>query len=207
MADDKKQKSVFDTDRLYLGGVYAKALMGLANKSGNVDEVLDELHSFVGVLDRLPKLRNALESPRIGFAEKEKIVDKALDGKCSPAFLNFVKVVCRKGRANCFASIADSAQAMHDDMSGSVQATMTTAVKVDDSLRDRVAEKLSGVLGKKVSLAANVDPDIIGGLVVRVGDTVYDGSITNQLKQVRSSAVGRANQQIRQALEKFAVEG
>ena len=208
MADDNnKKKFVFDTDQQYLGNVYAKALMGLATKSGSVDNVLGELHSFVDVLDRLPKLKDALESPRIGFSEKEKILEKAIKGKASPEFLNFAKVVCRKGRADCFSAIADSAQAMHDEMSGSVQATMTTAVEVNDSVREKVSSRLASVLGKKVTLEANVDPNIIGGLVVRVGDTVYDGSVTNQLKQVRSSAIGKANQQIRQALDRFATEG
>ncbi len=208
MADDnKQQKSVFDTDRQYLGDVYAKALMGMAGKSGDVDQILGELHSFVDVLDRLPKLRDSLESPRIGFADKEKIIDKAFKGKASATFLNFAKVVCRKGRADCFAAIADSAQTMHDDMSGSVQATMVTAVAVEKAVEDKVAARLAKVLGKKVTLSSSVDPDIIGGLVVRVGDTVYDGSLTNQLNQVRSSAIGRANQQIRQALDRFASEG
>lgn len=208
MADEnKKQKAVFDTDRQYLGNVYAKALMGMAGKSGDADQILGELHSFVDVLDRLPKLRNALESPRIGFEDKEKIVEKAFKGKASKTFLNFAKVVCRKGRADCFSAIADSAQAIQDELSGSVQATMVTAVAVDKAVEDKVAARLATVLGKKVTLTASVDPNIIGGLVVRVGDTVYDGSLTNQLNQVRSSAIGRANQQIRQALDRFATEG
>lgn len=208
MADDNnKQNSVFDTDRQYLGGVYAKALLGLAGKSGSVGDVLEELHSFVEVLDRLPKMRDAMESPRIGFAEKEKIVDKAIRENASAAFLNFVKVVCRKGRADCFSAIASAAQAQYDEMSGSVQATMTTAVAVDDGVRSKVADRLASVLGKKINLTASVDPGIIGGLVVRVGDTVYDGSVTNQLRQVQASTIGRVNQQIRQALDRFATDG
>ena len=207
MAENKKQKSVFDTDRQYLGNVYAKALLGMAGKSGKVDQIIDELDSFVDVLHAVPKLRSVLESPRVSFGDKEKMLDKSLKGKASPEFLNFVKVVCRKGRADCFVSIRESAQAMHDEMSQRVQATMTTAVVVDDSIRDKVSDRLSSVLGRKVILSSLVDPNIIGGLVVRVGDTVYDGSITNQLKQVRSSAIGGANQQIRQALERFASEG
>lgn len=204
--DNNKQKSVFDTDRQYLGDVYAKALLGLAGKTGKVDQIIAELDSFVDVLDALPKLKDALESPRIGFADKEKIVDKAIRGKASPEFLNFVRVVCRKGRADCFSAIRESAQSMHDEMSGQVRATMTTAVPVEDALQQQVSDRLSQVLGKSVSLVASVDPDIIGGLVVRVGDTVYDGSVTNQLKQVRKTAIGRANQQIRQSLDRFATD-
>jgi len=203
MVEDNN-KPVFDTDQQYLGVVYAKALLGLAEKSGKVDQIVDELESFVDVLNQLPKLRGTLESPRIAFADKEKIVDKAFKGKASPEFLNFVKVVCRKGRADCFGAMASAARLMHDEMSGRVQATMTTAVPVDDAVKQKVSQRLSGILGRQVTMASQVDPDIIGGLVVRVGDTVYDGSVTNQLKQVRTSAIGNANQQIRQALDRFA---
>ena len=205
-ADNSEQKTVFDTDRQYLGGVYAKALLGLAQKSGNVEQIIDEVESFAGALDALPKLRATLESPRIPFAEKEKIVDKAIGGKGSKEFVNFVKVLCRNGRADCLSAVRESARDMHDEAIGRVRATMTTAIAVDQHVQDKVAQRLSQVLGKTVAVRATVDPDIIGGLVVRVGDTVYDGSVTNQLKQIRSAAIGRANQEIRQALERFVTD-
>ncbi len=205
MSEDDN-KPVFDTDQQYLGNVYGKALMGLATKAGVVDQMVDQLDSFVDVLGQLPSLRHALESPRIGFAEKESLIDKAIRDKASPEFLNFVKVVCRKGRADCFAAIRDAVQLMHDEMSNRIQATMITAIPVNDGLRQQVAEQMSQVLGKQVTMATQVDPTIIGGLVVRIGDTVYDGSVTNQLNQIRTTAIGRANQQIRQALDRFASE-
>jgi F-type H+-transporting ATPase subunit delta len=204
MAEDHSQQAAFDTDRQYLSKIYARALLGLAEKSGTVDEVVEELDAFVEVLKELPGLRRVLESPRIAFAEKESMIDKALRERASQPFLNFVKVVCRKGRANCFSGIRDEARRMYDEMSGRLQATMTTAIEVDEAVRQKVGQQLSQLLGKQVVLSASVDPHIIGGLVVRIGDTVYDGSVTNQLKQLRGSAIGHANQQIRQALDRFA---
>jgi len=205
MSEDDN-KPVFDTDQQYLGNVYGKALMGLATKAGVVDQMVDQLDSFVDVLSQLPSLRYALESPRVGFAEKESLVDKAIKDKASLEFLNFVKVVCRKGRADCFPAIRDAVRLMHDELSNRIQATMITAIPVDDGIRQQVAEQMSQVLGKQVTMATQVDPTIIGGLVVRIGDTVYDGSVTNQLNQIRTTAVGRANQQIRQALDRFTSE-
>ncbi len=205
MATENKIKdSVFDTDRQYLGGVYARALLGMGEKSGQVDSLVEELGSFASVLAQIPKLRKALESPRIGFVEKNNLIEKALKGKASVPFVNFVKVVTSKGRADCFPAIRRAADLICDERAGRVQATMTTAQPVDEAMKRKVAERLSQVLGKKVSITAEVDADVLGGLVVRVGDTVYDGSLKNQLSQVRAAAIGRANQEIRKSLDRFA---
>lgn len=203
-SENKKQDSVFDTDRQYLGGVYARALIGMAEKTSQVDSLVEELGSFSDALSQIPQLRQALESPRIGFAEKNQLIEKALKGRTSDAFVNFVKVVTSKGRADCFPAIRRAANLICDERAGRVQATMITAQPVDEAMKQKVAERLSQVLGKKVSITAEVDDQVLGGLVVRVGDTVYDGSLKNQLNQVRTAAIGRANQEIRKSLDRFA---
>ena len=205
MASENKTKdSVFDTDRQYLGGVYARALLGMAEKTGQVDLLVEELGSFADALSSIPNLRKALESPRIGFAEKSKLIEKALTGKASAAFINFAKVVTSKGRADCFPAIRRAADLICDERASRVQATMITAQPVDEAMKQKVAERLSQVLGKKVLIAAEVNAEVLGGLVVRVGDTVYDGSLKNQLSQVRTAAIGRANLEIRKSLDRFA---
>ena len=80
---------------------------------------------------------------------------------------------------------------------------MTSASPLDDEAVERITTQLSKTLGKDVSLQVLVDPEILGGIVVRVGDTVYDGSVVNQLAQVRSRAVKRASDAIREKLDRF----
>ncbi len=207
MSDENgKPHSGFDTDRQYLGAVYAKALMGMNTSSGNSEALVEELESFVATLVKLPKLRSALESPRIGFVDKERIIDRALASRASKPFVNFLKVVARKGRTDCLGSIARAARRMHDEAAGRLQATMTTAQPVDESIQRNVAERLGRVLGKEINLATHVDPEILGGLMVRVGDTVYDGSIRNQLDRIRVQVIDRASHRIRGSLERFATE-
>ncbi len=206
MDDNGKAASVFDTDRQHLGDVYAKALLGIGEKTGNIDELIDELQSLVSVVADQPKLRAMLESPRVNLAEKQSLIDKMLKGRASTTFVNFVKVLTRNGRFDCLAAVAATAQAMNDQRAGRVRATMTTAERVDENITQRVAARLGQVLGKTVLIQPTIDPEIIGGLVIRVGDTVYDASIQNQLKQVRSAAIDRANQEIRGAIDRFALE-
>jgi F-type H+-transporting ATPase subunit delta len=201
--DDTQQPTVFDTDQQQLGDVYAKAFLGFAQESNNVDELVGELGEVVGVFNGLPKFRLAMESPRIEVADKHSMLDKAFSGKCSRGMLNFLKMVAGRGRFDCLNSIHRSTVSAHDEMAGRVKATLTTASDVPGSVQESVAKKLSGILGKKVNLSCVIDPDIIGGMVVRVGDTVYDGSVVNQLQQVRTKAIQKAVDAFREKLDKF----
>ncbi len=92
---------------------------------------------------------------------------------------------------------------MQDELLGRVKATLTTAEEVDDSVRQKISERLVELFGKQVVLNSEVDPRIIGGMIVRVGDTVYDGSVSNQLEQVRSKAIKHAADAIREHLDRF----
>ena len=201
--EETKQPTVFDTDQQQLGDVYAKAFLGFAKESNKLDELVGELGEVVGVFTALPKFRLAMESPRIDAADKVGMLEKGFRGKCSSELLNFLKLLAQKGRFDCLSSIHGSAVKAHDEMAGRVKATLTTASEVSDSLSSSIARKLSEILGKEVSLSCNVDPDIIGGMVVRVGDTVYDGSVVNQLQQVRTKAVQKAVDAFREKLDKF----
>lgn len=203
--DNTQQPTVFDTDQQQLGAVYAKALLGFGQQSGKLDELMEELSGVTDAVNKLPKLKAALESPRIDVASKHGLIEKAFSGRISKEMLNFLKIVSSKSRLDCLGAIQTSAEAMHDEMAGRVQATLTTAEPIEDSLRDQVASKLSKSLGKKVSLKSTVDPSIIGGMVVRVGDTVYDSSVVSQLEQVRVKAAKRAADAIREKLDRFAI--
>ena len=201
-----KQETVFDTDLQYLGSVYAKALLRVGRDAGKIEQILDELESFVEALSAVDGIRLALESPRVSFGEKEALLDKITKGKSSDEFNNFLKVLARKGRFSCLGAVRTNARRLFNEIAGRVEARLTTAAEIPEEVKNQVAERLSKQLGKQIELATSVDPEIIGGMVVRVGDTVYDASIANELQRVRHSAMQRANQQIRESLEKFAGE-
>ncbi len=202
--DETKQPTVFDSDQQQLGDVYAKALLAFSKSSGNVDQMVDELSGVADVVRNVPGLQALLESPRVASDEKIKLLDKAFGGRVDKNLVNFLKVIGSKGRFDCLGSIASSARAMQDEMSGRVQAVLTSASEIDDNVKEKIAQSLSKVLGKTVNLTASVDPQILGGMVVRIGDTVYDGSVVNQLAQVRAKAVKRAADAIREKLDRFA---
>ena len=200
---EAKQPTVFDSDQQQLGDVYARALLAFAADAGNVDQLVDELGEVVGAINGVAGLRDALESPRVGVESKVDLLDKACAGKVEKGLLHFLKVVGNKGRFDCLGAIASSAKTLRDEMSGRVQAVVTSASPMDSEVVGRITDQLSKTLGKDVSLQVLVDPEILGGIVVRVGDTVYDGSVVNQLSQVRARAVKRASDAIREKLDRF----
>ena len=206
MDHEVKHATVFDSDQQQLGKVYAQALLGFAQQSTAVDSLIEEFDAVVDTVESTPQLKLALESPRISGAEKERLVEKIFAGKVSRDLVNFLKIVGARDRFDCLAAIRAGAQRLHDEMAGRVQATLTTAHEVDDSVRLKLQAKLSTVLGKEVGLSAKVDEAIIGGMVVRVGDTVYDGSVVNQLDRVRAKAVKRTTDAIRQEIGTFMAD-
>ena len=206
MDQEVKHATVFDSDQQQIGNIYAKALLGVGQDAPSVDTLIEELDAVVDAVVSTPQLKSALESPRVSVAEKDRMVQKIFGDKVGKDLVNFLKVVGAKGRFDCLEAIRSSAHHLHDEMAGRVQATLTTAHQVDDSVRQKLESRLSDVFGKQVGLTAKVDSQIIGGMVVRVGDTVYDGSVVNQLGRVRVKAVKRATDAIRQSVEKFMAE-
>jgi F-type H+-transporting ATPase subunit delta len=204
--EEARQFTVLDPNLQYLGTVYAKALLGATEKAGNTEGVLDEFAALVtDVLDQLPHLDAMLASPRVAFEAKEQLLDRAFGGKLSPQLLNFLKVVVRRGRFDAVRAVQRAAHKLHNELRGRVEVRLTTAEPLDRATSDMITSKLTGSLGREIDLKIRVDPQIIGGAVIRVGDTVYDGSIANQLNQLRSELVARATQSLRRQTDRFAV--
>ena len=204
MENDSQQSTVFDSDQQQLGETYAKALLGLSDNAAEVDGFVDEVANVASVIGDLPKLRAILESPQISFDRKAGVLDKAFGGKAHPSVVNFLKVLTRNGRFDCLSAVAVSAETLRNEAAGRVQGILTTATEVDGEVVNRIADRLSKVVGKEVKLTSKVDSDVIGGMVIRIGDTVYDASVVNQLAQVRAKTVQKASDAIREKLDRFA---
>lgn len=203
---DEQQQTVFDTGQQYLGGVYAKALLGASENAGVTDAVLEELEAVVAdVLNQLPNVEQTLSSPRVPLEAKEQMLEQAFGGKMTVELLRFLKVVARRGRFDCLRAIAKAAREQFNEMRGRVAVQVRAAEPLDQAAYDQVSSQLQASLGKEVDLQVDVDPDLIGGLVFRIGDTVYDGSVANRLARLRGDVLSRASQQMRGNVDRFAL--
>ena len=198
MTEEVQQSTVFDSGLQHLGSVYAKALMGAAAKSGDADQVLEQLEGIVtDVLGKVPNMETMLGSPRVSVEAKVSMIEKSFAGKVSPTLLNFLKVLAERGRLECLRAVNASARRIYNDQTGRVEVLIKTAEPLADDLRDAVAAKLSEVLKAEVDVSTEVDAELIGGIVVRVGDTLFDGSVAQQLVRLREEAVQRVAEQLR----------
>ncbi len=203
---DSTQSTTLDPRRQQIGTVYAKALLGATEKLGQSDLALEELQSLVeDVVDRLPSFREALQSPRIAADEKIAMLQRAFGGKMMPLLLNFLKVLARHGRLDCLRAILSEAHELYNDVHGRVEVKVRTATPITSTLREQITQRLTAMLGKQVVLKTEIDAEMLGGIVVRVGDTVLDGSVSAQLAQMRQAAVEKTAARFRETLERFAI--
>jgi len=188
----------------HIADVYAQALLGAAENVGRAEGVLEEFETLIAeLLQPFPQLDAILTSTLIHHDEKTGILDRVLAGRFSPLLVNFLKVVSRHGRFDCLRAIHRQARLLYDRLRGRVHVRLTTATPLSEAAADRIVEGLRAVLGGEPVLRRVTDPELIGGAVLRVGDTVYDGSIANQLQLIRQQMINRSAHEIQSRRDRF----
>jgi F-type H+-transporting ATPase subunit delta len=188
----------------HIADVYGEALLGAADAAGQTAAILEELDSLVAdVLDAHPDLERVLVSGVISHEDRSGILDRVLGGQASPLLMNFLKVVSRHGRMNCLRAIAAQAHLLHQKRLGEVAVEVTTATPLEAAARERLREVLGQVAGGEPVLHQHVDPALIGGIVVRVGDTIYDASVARQLQTMRQQMIHRSAHEIQSRRDRF----
>jgi len=144
-----------------------------------------------------------LSSGLVSHEEKVGVLDRVLGAAASPLLLHSLKVISRHGRLDCLRAIHRRLRELYDRVRGRVPVLLSTAAPVDDALAARIAASLQKLLGGEPVLTRTIDPGLIGGAVVRVGDTVYDGSIAAQLQRVREHMIDRSVHEIQSRRDRF----
>lgn len=169
---------------------YAETLFELAAKHDALESYGEGIDTIATLIEENPKARMFLETPRIDDAVKKDAVQEVLGGVLPKHIVNFVLVTIDKRRQRLLRSIAQQYHALLDEHMGREHVQVTVARPVDDATRAVIAEKLSATLDKEVIPHVRVQPEIVGGLVVRTGDTIYDGSVRRRLDSMRRQLLG-----------------
>jgi len=187
-----------------VAAVYAEALLGAAQQAGQTEALLEEFDSLLSdVLDRFPAWEQILASAQVSHEEKVGILDRTLGGRASPLLLNFFKVVSRHGRLDCLRPIHRHVHALYDRARGRVHVRLATAQPIPDALAERITQRLREVLHGEPVLERVDQPELIGGAVLRIADTVYDGSVANQLDNLRQQMIERSVHEIQSRRDRF----
>ena len=205
MAESAQQGAAYDSDRQQLGDVYARALLAAATSSDSVEEVMAQTESLCqDLLASTPRIRQLLESPRINHQDKERMLDKAFAGRMDTTLLNFLKVLSRHGRMDCLSAIERSLKDQYNTLQGRIEVQVTSATPLDEETRAAITSQLVSSLNSQVELVVEVNPELIGGTIIRIGDTVYDGSVANRLARIKQDALARTTMEFQQAADRFA---
>jgi F-type H+-transporting ATPase subunit delta len=191
-----------------VAAVYAQAVLGAAEKAGQVDTVAAELAALVReLLDRKPDLEAVLAADIVAPDDKLRLLDKGLAGRVHPLVLDFLKVLARHGRLGALRAIENEVQKQVDARRGRVRVQVASAAPLGGPQATALATALRASLRAEPVLESAVQPELIGGLVVRVGDTVYDGSVARQLVQVREQMIYRSVHEIQSRRDRFRLAG
>lgn len=169
---------------------YAEALFVLGEKSGRTAEYADLLDAVASAIVGVPVIEAVLMSPRVTKAEKSRILAAALP-KAPREFVLFLQAVVKRGRQRLFGLIASEYLDLLDISLDRVRATVTIARAADSKLQKQIAQRLTAAIGKEVLPLFHVDKAILGGVIVRVGDRVFDGSVRRRMSRLRRQLLAR----------------
>jgi F-type H+-transporting ATPase subunit delta len=171
--------------------VYARSLFEVAKEHDVLDRVHDELGQFAEALSDDRTLQVFLFSPYFSSNEKREGV-KRIVSDADERFVNFLELIAERHRMPALFRIKRAFDALWADEHKLLPVTVTSAIELDEGLAEEIGERIQEQTGRKVELSSNVDPEVLGGLMVRVGNMVLDGTVRNRLERLRKQVAKAA---------------
>ncbi|MDX6704039.1 MAG: F-type H+-transporting ATPase subunit delta [Baekduia sp.] len=166
--------------------VYARSLFEVAKEQDKLDVVREQLGQFADALDGSPDMSTFFFAPYFSTAEKEEGLGKLLDG-VDPVVENFLKLMIENHRVPAIFRVRREFEALYDEENKLLPVTITSAVELDEATVKSIGDAIGQQTGQQIQLTSTVDPDVLGGLIVRVGNSILDASIRNRLENLRRS--------------------
>jgi F-type H+-transporting ATPase subunit delta len=174
-----------------IASVYARSLFEVAKETDKLDEVREQLGQFADALESERELQVFFFSPYFSSEEKKDGLGKVLEG-ANPAILNFFELLVEKHRMPALFRIRRTYDHLWEHENKLLPVEITTAIELDDEIAQRIGDQIGQQTGQRVELTKTVDPEILGGLVLRVGNSILDASIRNRLENLRKNVATAA---------------
>jgi F-type H+-transporting ATPase subunit delta len=193
-----------DPGALAVATMYAQSYLTAAYAAG-ISSPESELNSFADdVLAQYPDFAQLLLSDLIGRDNKLAIVDRVIASKASEFFTNFLRVLINHGRIELLSSIRTVVERLQEEASGKRRIRVRSAKPLSDASRSKIASHIKNTLGFEPVLQESVDASLLGGVVLQVGDTIYDSSLRSRLKQLKGRLVEKALNEIQSGRDRFS---
>jgi F-type H+-transporting ATPase subunit delta len=166
---------------------YASALLEVARAEGNLERVEAELYEIARVIERSDDLRARLTDQALPVDVRQGIIEDLLQGRAQPTTIALVSFVVGSGRGRDLPAIVNRMMERAASERSEALAEVTSAIPLNEEQLKRLGDALSKRTGQRVSVRATVDPSVLGGLIVTIGDTVIDGSVRRRLEQLRET--------------------
>lgn len=179
-----------------IASVYADAMLGLAERRGQADALRAELDELVRLAAARPAFGAFLANPQIDSDKRGESLERMLRGLASDLLVDALGVINRKGRIGLLPLIVAQYGKRHDALRGVVEVRVASARPLDDAQRERLRAAVRANTGRQPRLVESVEPELLGGLVVRIGDRKADSSIATRLRTLSAALLERARREI-----------
>lgn len=186
----------FSDKSMAVASVYADAMLELADRRGEAEALRDELDEIARLAEIDRRFAAFLANPLIDEDRRAESLERMFRGKASDLAVDSLQVINRKGRIGLVPMIAAAYAARHDARRGVVEVQVASAVPLDGGQRERLRAAVRAATGSEPRLVERVDPELLGGLVVRIGDRKADSSIATRLRTLSEALLARASREI-----------
>lgn len=170
-----------------VAGRYAKSLLDLAQEQGVLADVEKDIRLLAGTLNGSRDLQLLLRNPIVKSDKKKAVLNAIFSGKVSTLTMRFFEILAQKNRENELEGVATAFLSQYRLLKGIQQAHLTTATPLTPELRDQFSKLATEQTGKQIELIENVDPELIGGFILRLGDRQIDDSVASRLQRLKTS--------------------
>ena len=174
-----------------LAQVYARSLFEVAREQNKLDELREQLGQFADALEHNRELRLFFFSPYFSTAEKQQALDGLLEG-ADEAFVGFLKLLIENHRMPVIFRVRREYERLWAEANRVLPVQVTSAIELDDATTQSIGQSIGQSTSRKVTLSTHVDPNILGGIIVRVGNSILDASIRSRLEQLRKQVASAA---------------
>lgn len=201
----KIDKEIWDVSARRIARVYAEALLNAAEKQGQLDDVLEELDSLIkDVFNNDPRLETLFSGAAIGRNARAEAIDKVFKGRASETFYRFLVVLNEHERLDLLRTILAEARALNDERTRRVRVMVYSAMPLADDQQRQIEERVRSRFQLEPVLVPVVDPSLLGGLKIRIGDQQYDGTVRTRLDLLRQQLIERSSHEIQTGRDRFS---